>query len=152
MKRVWILLFCAFILAGAALVTLAPAPAVHAAAPDPRLAKAFRFEQGLWTYVHLEGDPRTVGFQHGYLLAPEIADALAYLKLEKQHSTGKEWEWYRNAAHEVLWPHIDPEYQMELDGIAEGVRAHGVPAVDRDDIVALNAMEELGDYYLPYLQ
>ena len=70
MKRWWILLFSALILAGAAMLALAPATTVHAAPRDPRLAKAYRFEQGLWTYVHLEGDPRTIGFQHGYLLAP----------------------------------------------------------------------------------
>ena len=44
--------------------------------PDPRLQKAYRFQQGGWTYVHLEGSPADMGFQHGYLLAPEIADAL----------------------------------------------------------------------------
>ena len=32
------------------------------------------------------------------------------------------------------------------------MRAHGVPGIDRDDVVALNAMEELADYYLPWLQ
>ena len=38
-------------------------------ANDPRLAAAHRFEEGGWIYVHLEGDPATIGFQHGYLLA-----------------------------------------------------------------------------------
>ena len=32
---------------------------------------------GGWIYVHLEGSPHDIGFQHGYLLAPEIADAFA---------------------------------------------------------------------------
>ena len=36
---------------------------------DPRLQKAYRFQQGGWTYVHLEGSPADIGFQHGYLLA-----------------------------------------------------------------------------------
>src|SRR5256886_9086157 len=48
-----------------------------AAASDPRLKSASRFEQGGWIYVHLEGDPGTVGYQHGYLLAPEIEDGFA---------------------------------------------------------------------------
>ena len=46
-------------------------------ADDPRLAKAYRFERGGWIYVHLEGAPYDIGYQHGYLLAPEIADAFA---------------------------------------------------------------------------
>jgi hypothetical protein len=39
---------------------------------DPRLQKAYRFEQDGWIYVHLKGSPSDIGFQHGYLLAPEI--------------------------------------------------------------------------------
>jgi len=42
---------------------------------DARLQKAYRFQQEGWTYVHLEGSPSDIGFQHGYLLAPEIDDA-----------------------------------------------------------------------------
>ena len=50
----------------------------------------------------------------------------------------------------VLWPKIDPEYQQELQGIADGLKAHGV-AMDVWDVVALNAMEEVPDYYVPWL-
>ena len=34
------------------------------ASADPRLHKAYRFQQGGWTYVHLEGSPSDIGFQH----------------------------------------------------------------------------------------
>ncbi len=119
-------------------------------AANPRLQKAYRFQQGGWTYVHLEGTPADIGFQHGYLLAPEIADSFAAIKLFDTHESGKSWEFFRNAAREMLWPHIDAEYQQELQGITDGVRAHGV-ALDLYDIVALNAFEELADYYLPWL-
>ena len=37
--------------------------------------KGYRFDRGGWIYVHLEGAPHDIGYQHGYLLAPEIADA-----------------------------------------------------------------------------
>jgi hypothetical protein len=50
----------------------------------------------------------------------------------------------------MLWPHIDREYQQELQGIADGVKAKGVN-LDVWDIVALNAFEEVPDYYLPWL-
>ena len=44
--------------------------------PDAHLKGAFRKPaQNGWIYVHLEGSPFDVGFQHGYLLAPEIQDA-----------------------------------------------------------------------------
>jgi hypothetical protein len=119
-------------------------------AQDARLQKAYRFQQGGWTYVHLEGSPADIGFQHGYLLAPEIADAFAAIKLFDTHQSGKDWQFYRTNAQEMLWPHIDAEYQQELQGIADGLKAHGVD-LDVYDIVALNAFEEVPDYYVPWL-
>ena len=121
-----------------------------ASSSDARLQKAYRFQQGGWTYVHLEGSPSDVGFQHGYLLAPEIADALEAIKLFDTHQTQRDWEFFRTTARQVLWPHIDAEYQQELQGIADGVKAHGVN-LDLFDIVALNAFEEVPDYYVPWL-
>jgi len=120
------------------------------AASDSRLEKSYRFQQGGWTYVHLEGSPSEIGFQHGYLLASEIADALEAIKLFDTHQTRRDWEFFRKTAREMLWPHIDAEYQQELQGIADGVKAHDVD-LDVFDIVALNAFEEVPDYYLPWL-
>jgi hypothetical protein len=141
MKAVWLTLVVSLLL-----------PALCAAAPqtDPRLQKAYRFQQGGWTYVHLEGSPADIGFQHGYFLAPEIADALEAVKLFDTRQTQRDWEFFRKTAREMLWPHIDSEYQQELQGIADGVKAHGVD-LDVYDIVALNAFEEVPDYYVPWL-
>ena len=116
---------------------------------DPRLKSAYRFEKGGWVYVHLEGMPGQIGFQHGYLLATEIADAFEAIKLEDTHRAKKDWEFFRKAAHEMLWPKIDQEYQEELEGISEGLKARGV-SMDIDDVVALNAFEELPNYYVPW--
>ena len=42
---------------------------------DPRMKAAFRQPPASgWTYVHLAGTPQEIGYQHGSLLAPEIAD------------------------------------------------------------------------------
>jgi hypothetical protein len=129
-----------------------PNAAINSAATqsDSRLQKAYRFQQGGWTYVHLEGSPTDIGFQHGYLLAPEIQDAFEAIKLFDTHQSQKDWEFYRTTARDMLWPHIDAEYQQELQGIADGVKAHGVD-LDVYDIVALNAFEEVPDYYVPWL-
>jgi len=132
------------------LVLFALSCAALAAASDPRLENAYRFQQGGWTYVHLEGSPADIGYQHGYLLAPEIADAFAAIKLFDTHQSQRDWEFFRTTAQQMLWPHIDAEYQQELQGIADGVKAHGVD-LDVWDIVALNAFEEVPDYYLPWL-
>ncbi len=132
-------------------VCLAEAPPAAKASPtDARLAKAYRFQKGGWTYVHLQGSPSEIGFQHGYLLAPEIADGFAAVKMFDTRETQRDWEFFRTTAREMLWPHIDSEYQQELQGIADGVKAHGVD-LDVYDIVALNAFEEVPDYYVPWL-
>ena len=60
---------------GLMLAVSCAAVAAASGSSDPRLQKAYRVQQGGWTYVHVEGSPSDIGYQHGYLLAPEIADA-----------------------------------------------------------------------------
>src|SRR5271154_7350246 len=95
-----------------ALIVVAAAVA-HASpkAQDSRLEGAYRFERGGWTYVHLQGSPEQIGFQHGSLLAAEIEDTYHVLKLEAEHSTNRDWAFFRDAGRTILWPHIDAEYQ-----------------------------------------
>jgi hypothetical protein len=131
----------------------AGARAASSAAPnasrDARLAGSYRFDENGWVYVHLHGSPGQIGFQHGYLLAPEIDDAFHAVRLEDVHNTHRPWSFFQKAAHDMLWPKIDHEYQAELEGIVAGLNAHGVK-MNLDDVVALNAFEELADYYVPW--
>jgi hypothetical protein len=117
---------------------------------DPRLRHAWRFNQGGWVYVHLQGSPATIGFQHGYLLAPEIKDAFGVVRFMDVHGSHHDWNFFRQAARNMLWPKIDPEYQQELKGIVAGLRARSVTNIDLDDIIALNAFQELPYYYVPW--
>ncbi|MGA2570682.1 MAG: C45 family peptidase [Terracidiphilus sp.] len=131
--------------------TFAAALAVStASAQDPRLRGAYKFNENGWTYVHLDGTPEQIGFQHGALLAREIEDTVHVYQVQAPHETKREWSFYRGAARDVLWPHIDAEYQQELKGIVEGLQAQG-SALDLWDIVALNGIIELRDYYVPWL-
>jgi Phospholipase B len=113
---------------------------------DSRLQNASRHpaENG-WIFVHLQGSPRQVGFQHGYLLSPEIEDAYAVIKLELGHDKNKDWQFFRDAAKNTLWPHVEPEYQDELQGIVEGLNAKGA-RMDIWDVVAMNAFLEFYSY------
>jgi hypothetical protein len=115
-----------------------------------RLRGSYRFERDGWIYVHLEGPPESIGYQHGQLLAGEIADFLRVIKPFFEHSTKRDWSFYRAAAEKMLWPTTDPEYQREIDGIVAGLKAKGVNA-DRWDVLALNANQELPYYYVPWL-
>ena len=123
----------------------------RAAANDPRLKGAYRYDKGGWVYVHLEGDPAAIGFQHGFLLAPEIEDAFPAVRTGMTHPSKRDWAFFRQAAREMLWPKIDDEYKEELQGIAEGLSARTGSKLDVYDIVAFNAFEELPDYYVPWL-
>src|SRR5579863_2722474 len=117
---------------------------------DPRLEGSYKFNEGGWTYVHLEGTPEEIGFQHGYLLAREIEDNVHVYTISAPHEDKRPWSFFREAGKTVLWPHIEPEYQEELKGIVEGLHAQG-SKLDLWDIVALNGDIELSNYYLPTL-
>ena len=119
-------------------------------ANDPRLAGAFRrpADHG-WIFVHLAGSPSQIGFQHGYLLAPEIDDALKTETVELTHDNHKDWQFFRDAAQNMMWPHIEAEYREELQAIADGANAAGVK-LDLWDVIALNAMPEWSYYVQQY--
>lgn len=121
-------------------------------ANDPRLKHSFRQPgKNGWTFVHLEGQPADIGFQHGYLLAAEIEDMLKVTALEVSHDNKKDWQFFRDAARTMMWPRIDKEYREELQGIVDGARAKGVK-LDLWDVVALNAAEEWEYYVKQYDQ
>jgi hypothetical protein len=134
----------------AALLLLAASTSALAAAPDARLAGSYKFHQSGWTYVHLTGTPEQIGYQHGFLLTHEIEDNLHVFQVENSVTLHKDWSFFRDAGRTILWPHIEPEYQAELRGIAAGLKAQG-SKLDLWDVVAMNGQLELTDYYLPWL-
>ena len=133
-----------FLVLAAGLCAAAPA---RDSQSDPRLKKSFRrpAENG-WIFVHLEGTPSEIGFQHGYLLAPEIQDVQKTVRLGLTHDSKKDYAFFRNAAEKVLWPHVEAQYREELKGVVEGLKAKNI-ALDLWDVVALNAWLELSPYY-----
>jgi len=136
-------LICAAILAATVAASKAPKS-------DERLKSAVRRPAvNGWTYVHLEGTPAEIGFQHGYLLATEIQDMQKVFALELTHDDGKDWNFFRDAAKNVLWPHIEQEYREELQGIADGLNAQGVN-LDVWDVVTMNASQEWSYYVAEY--
>ena len=118
--------------------------------PD-RLAKASREDKNGWIYVHLEGSPADIGYQHGYLTANEIDTSIQAVAYTLAHQTKEDWNFYRRAAQSFLWNKLDPEYKAEINGIVEGLQAKG-KHYDNLDITAYNAMEELAYYYVPSLE
>ena len=112
------------------------------------LLKANRHEKAGWVYVHIEGTPRERGFQHGYLLAKEIAECLRVARADWKHQSSMEWSWLITNTKGFIGPGIDPENRAELQGIADGMTAAGVP-MTYDEIVTYNAEIELTGYWWP---
>ncbi|MBN9381554.1 MAG: hypothetical protein J0H74_12355 [Chitinophagaceae bacterium] len=117
---------------------------------DTPLTGASRHDTNGWIYVHLEGSPSTIGYQHGYLLAPEIDTNIRTVAAYLEHETKKDWQFYRQCAANFLWNKVDREYKDEINGIVAGLAAQH-KGYDSLDITALNAMEELAYYYVPQL-
>ena len=113
---------------------------------NPRLERAYKLApQNGWTFVHLEGTPAEIGFQHGSLLAKEIEDGYGVIIFETERDTEKKWDFFRKAAREIHWPQIEREYREELQGIADGLKSRGVK-LDLWDVVAANAWLEWSGY------
>ncbi len=110
--------------------------------------KGKRFERAGWIYLHVEGEGRERGFQHGYLLAKEIDEGVRVTRSEWEYDSTMDWSWLVTRACAMFVPKIDPEDMAELEGIAEGARAGGAN-VSRDDIITYNAIIELSDYWWP---
>ena len=83
--RRWFVILAGLFLMGIAL-SISSVSSTRAGTPETELKGAFRrSENNGWTFVHLQGTPHEIGFQNGYLLAPEIEDTLKVTILEQTH-------------------------------------------------------------------
>jgi hypothetical protein len=130
-----------------ACTSVSAAPALNAE-QQKCVGKAKRFERAGWIYLHVEGEPRERGFQHGYLLAKEIKEAMRVTKREWEYQSAMDWTWLVTNAAAMFVPKIDGEDMAELEGITGGARAGGVE-VSRDEMIAYNGIIELSDYWWP---
>ena len=126
--------------------------------------KGFRYNIQGWIYIHIEGEPYERGYQYGYLASAEIVDMINrwsnfahtedfmkifvikqlpqnYDELSKTY-----WNLCKNRGIKLFWDQYPEEYQKEIKGIADGVRARGGTVhghlVDYKDIFTLNVIEE----------
>jgi len=117
---------------------------------ETRLEGGWRGEtKNGWIPVRLSGSPEQIGYQHGYLLAKEIEDGLAVTRVNLEHDTKRNWQFFRRTAEKILWPKVPEEYQREIRAMSEGLKHAGI-AADYLDLTVLNASIELG-YYTAWL-
>ncbi|MEW6553959.1 MAG: hypothetical protein AB1384_06705 [Actinomycetota bacterium] len=78
------------------------------AVPDPDAIVSYeggyRFDYNGWVYLHIQGEPYERGFQHGYLVAPELAEIKEMLEYTTLQDTGKEWAYFVEQAERVFMP------------------------------------------------
>lgn len=134
-------------LVGCNAVTLAPQDKGQIA----QYGDGYRFDKNGWAYVHIEGEPKERGFQHGYLLAPEIEEIMRSLKYLTYWDTGMDWEFFVEAAEKLFTHTTDQEFLEEIKGIAEGARANGAD-VSWQEILAWNGYVELTGSWWPLVK
>ena len=121
--------------------------------PDPasvrRHGPAYRYPQSGWIVLHVEGEPYERGYQHGRLMASEIADYLKALAYGRSPSSpGEGWRGVRTLVDALFLRRYDKEYLEEMKGTADGASAAGATfegrPIDLLDIVAINSDIEVG--------
>ncbi len=120
--------------------------------PDPRSVQrygpAYRYPQAGWIVLHIEGAPYERGYQHGRLLASEIAGYLrCFAAMQSSKSPADGWKNTRLLVNALFVRRFSKEFLEEMKGIADGASAAGARFDDRPidlvDIVGLNCWAEI---------
>ncbi|MCE1228891.1 MAG: C45 family autoproteolytic acyltransferase/hydrolase [Firmicutes bacterium] len=109
----------------------------------------FRYDEGGWIFVHVEGEPYARGRQFGELVSVELAKLLDKLAvLEDRANPEKGWSQLRLMADTLMLRKYDLEFLEEMKGIADGAAKAGATfrgrAVDLLDVVTMNSAIDLG--------
>src|SRR5438105_588337 len=136
---------------------LAASACAHAAPaadyqPDPkaveRYGSGYRYPQAGWIVLHIEGKPYERGYQHGRLLAPEIA-AFVHNSANQMsaEAPANGWQNARTLINALFLRRFEREYLEEMKGIADGAAAAGAKYdhrnIDLLDIVGVNVWPEI---------
>ncbi len=111
--------------------------------------KGFRYDDGGWKFIHIEGEPYERGRQYGELVADDIVRYMEKLGTQKnRQDVVNGWAQVRLLTDSLFLRKFDPEYLEEMKGIADGANKAGVKFKDREldvlDIAALNSAVDLG--------
>ena len=130
----------------------AKADAKPEAKPDAKsirqYEKGYRYTQSGWVVLHIEGEPYARGYQHGQLLATEIAKYITTLAREQYPKDAAQgWKTVRTLTDTLFLRKLDKEFLEEMKGIADGAADAGAKFDDRRidllDIAAINVWQEL---------
>jgi hypothetical protein len=120
--------------------------------PEPatvaRYEAGYRYPQAGWIVLHIEGEPYERGYQHGRLLAAEIAAYTRCFAQTLNHKAPAEtWRHMRSLINALFLRKFDKEQLEEMKGIADGASAAGARfdgrPIDLVDVVGLNCWSEI---------
>ena len=111
--------------------------------------EGYRFDDRGWTFLHIEGEPYDRGFQHGALLAGEIAEYARKLSVQQNDNDPPAgWATLRFQTDALLLRGFDAEQLAEMRGIADGAAHRGATVhgrkLDLLDVATLNSVIDLG--------
>jgi hypothetical protein len=124
----------------------------------PLLAGGHRANVEGWIYLRTRGSPRARGFQHGYLLANEVREAIANISFLIEQDTGVAFPWWAENALALFEEPLRTNWggklsdgsgariMQELEGIVDGVnrnRATGDPELTLAELLAWNGYPEM---------
>ena len=112
--------------------------------PCSGLEPGYRYPQAGWIVLHIEGEPYERGYQHGRLMAPEIARFVGEIaRYRSSKAPADAWQDLRLLADALFLRRFDSEYLEEMKGIADGAAAAGAKwdgrPLDLLDLVTINA-------------
>ena len=122
------------------------------------LARARRADLDGWVFLHAEGKPFERGYQHGYLLAGELREALRGIRYLIHQDTGVPFDWFARNARAMYEDMLRGNYGGKLDdgsgaeiieemeGIVAGANANrkgADPEVTLADLLGWNAYPEM---------
>jgi hypothetical protein len=111
--------------------------------------KGFRYDQGGWVFLHIEGAPYARGRQHGELMAEELVRYMTKLGVQRNAADPvRGWADLRQLADALFFRKFDTEFLEEMKGIADGANKAEAKFKGREidllDIVTLNSAVDLG--------
>lgn len=101
-----------------------------------------------WYHIKVKGTPYECGFQEGYLLADLYKDALRVYTYMTLETFGMSYDWFAEQSIRLHKSTVTKRVQEELQGMADGLTAAGVPS-SLDDLIAWNDWMEMTGYWWP---
>ena len=114
-----------------------------------KIKNGLRYEKNGWIYISIKGNPSTLGYAHGYLVAKEIKEIFRMLDFTIYNDYGYKRELFSDIVGGIWGPIIQknhPEYYEEIVGITKGANAGGAK-VSVDDMIMWNCFASVDSFF-----